>query len=645
MKRIIYYSKNDLAWIYSIEQINNYFTDYRHLSEAVEIDDILERQHIIDYLENGFLYKEWSSTDIITYNAVIKDFKKEIAQYFKNLKWESIIDMFSHISYSYTKTFWFLVNKTGIYKTINSDQFAEITLKKNFRLSEILYCKNIVSFLDCDIYTYMMSKPRTAEIFLDYFESSYDQERQEKFFPKSLNTTESEKLILSYLDYDDVNLNYVRLVQNSKDSQHLRITDRTRLKAKRISDRLNDEILNSDNAFSIKKGICLSEDQEEIKKTIYRDGEEIISYSSKKLAEKKDIATLFKNFRTIFNFLDFQGCIEFVSKSGHLDGFERAFMRSKNDYIITSAFTSSSMDSIMRFEIYNYFLKDSNLKLEDILDSYVINTLNSTYNIDKLRLNLPSQESSFLAKIRLIVPEFESLVEQYKLYVEDDIVDYELMQVSTKTTKISCIPSLLQKKYAYPVGDDYHKLKFTFFDSASYLFDYKKYGERYSNLYEVLRKENFNISDVDENRKYFLQSLITEGYLKSDEQGNISIVNTDTLIIIGYLKIYDVISYHYFPLAIQQELDRLNQMGMIKFSDKLFTIAEQEYFDYYLNNRFSNGLWLRNKYVHATNSHDNAEQERDYKILLKLMVLLILKIDDDLVIARSMFKNKIGKIE
>jgi len=80
-------------------------------------------------------------------------FKKEIAQYFKNLKWESIINVFSDISYSYTKTFWFLVNKTGIYETINSDQFAQITLKKNFKLSEILYCKNIVSFLDRDIFT------------------------------------------------------------------------------------------------------------------------------------------------------------------------------------------------------------------------------------------------------------------------------------------------------------------------------------------------------------------------------------------------------------------------------------------------------------------------------------------------------------
>lgn len=83
----------------------------------------------------------------------------------------------------------------------------------------------------------------------------------------------------------------------------------------------------------------------------------------------------------------------------------------------------------------------------------------------------------------------------------------------------------------------------------------------------------------------------------------------------------------------------MNQAGMVKFSDKLFTTAEQEYFDYYLNNRFSNGLWLRNKYVHATNSHDKVEQETDYKILLELLVLVVLKIEDDLNLARSMFSK------
>ena len=75
--------------------------------------------------------------------------------------------------------------------------------------------------------------------------------------------------------------------------------------------------------------------------------------------------------------------------------------------------------------------------------------------------------------------------------------------------------------------------------------------------------------------------------------------------------------------------------NMVRFTDKLFTEAEQDYFNYYLNNKFSNGLWLRNKYVHATNSHEIEEQENDYKILLKLLVLLILKIEDDLMIAKS----------
>ena len=149
MKRIIYYSKYDLAWIYSVEQINNYLNDNRHLSEAVEIDDILERQHIIDYIENGVVYKDWSSTDIVTYNAVIKDFKKEIAQYFKNLKWESIINVFSHISYSYTKTFWFLVNKTGIYKTINSDP--------KYSLSSIISLRNLFRAKDSFLFKVSIS--------------------------------------------------------------------------------------------------------------------------------------------------------------------------------------------------------------------------------------------------------------------------------------------------------------------------------------------------------------------------------------------------------------------------------------------------------------------------------------------------------
>jgi hypothetical protein len=113
--------------------------------------------------------------------------------------------------------------------------------------------------------------------------------------------------------------------------------------------------------------------------------------------------------------------------------------------------------------------------------------------------------------------------------------------------------------------------------------------------------------------------------------------------VIGYLRNFEVMSYWHYPKIIRDEIDVMAESNIIKFSNKLFTKAEQEYFDFYLNNRYSNGFWLRNKYVHATNSHDESEQESDYKILLRLFVLLVLKIEDDLNLAMNIIvKSKIN---
>ncbi len=70
---------------------------------------------------------------------------------------------------------------------------------------------------------------------------------------------------------------------------------------------------------------------------------------------------------------------------------------------------------------------------------------------------------------------------------------------------------------------------------------------------------------------------------------------------------------------------------MVKFENTLFTIEERKYLNYYLNKKeFSNGMDLRNKYLHGTNSSSEDEQQNDYQILLKLIILIIYKIKDDL---------------
>lgn len=638
MDRIVFFSMEDLASYHMMGKIDKFFKQKANENIIESINDILERHHIIEYLDNGFTHQDWSIEELELYRSYSKDFKKDLSKYFRDLSANAILSFYDDIYYDYLDTFWQQINKHGTYSNISGAELDLIFKKKNFSINEILYCKNLVNHFDEQISEYILLNPHYAEVLLDYFEASHDKSKKDKFFPNSLTLEKREELISRYLDSEDTNLNYIRLIVKNKDSDNLKFTDKIRLKAKRLSDKINDELLNSENAIILRKCVTLSEDQDEVKKIEYKDDQKIFSYSKKRLSEKVDKFTLFKNFRTVFEFLDFQGCIEFVSRKSEIDSFEYSFIRSKNEFFISSAFSEKSMDGLMNFALYNYFLQSVNNNLEDILEFFVNTYLNGNFNINYLKLHLPSKQSTYLEKIRLIVPEFESLFEQYKLYVEDDLIDYDLLQVTTKTSKISSIPSLLEKKYVYPVGEEYNKLEHTFFSNMNFLVNYKKYGTKYQNFYHLLIQEKLYVNDFDHFSKEYIQELIDNNYLKLNENEVLEIENKSRLTIIYYLKTYDVISYWRLPQSLRDEVDIMCKNKMVRFSDKLLTTAEQEYFDYYLNNRFSNGLWLRNKYVHATNSHNQDEQENDYSILLRLLVLLILKIEDDLNIARNQIK-------
>jgi len=58
---------------------------------------------------------------------------------------------------------------------------------------------------------------------------------------------------------------------------------------------------------------------------------------------------------------------------------------------------------------------------------------------------------------------------------------------------------------------------------------------------------------------------------------------------------------------------------------------ECDYLNYYLNDRdFTNGVKLRNRFAHGTNSYSESEIKNMYYILLRIIVLTILKVDNDL---------------
>ena len=71
--------------------------------------------------------------------------------------------------------------------------------------------------------------------------------------------------------------------------------------------------------------------------------------------------------------------------------------------------------------------------------------------------------------------------------------------------------------------------------------------------------------------------------------------------------------------------------GLLFVEKTLFTKQEISYLNYFLNKKeFTNGLDLRNKYLHGTNPSNEIEHENDYYILLKIIILVLLKIEDDI---------------
>ena len=69
----------------------------------------------------------------------------------------------------------------------------------------------------------------------------------------------------------------------------------------------------------------------------------------------------------------------------------------------------------------------------------------------------------------------------------------------------------------------------------------------------------------------------------------------------------------------------------VEIESSLFTRQEKDYLDYMLNvQQFMNGPEIRNRYVHGNFSQSPDTHHTDYIELLKIMTLIIIKINEEM---------------
>lgn len=642
LDRVVFYSKEDMAGgdeLHKGESILK--TDTKHY--YTDINEVLELYNLKKYIDNEVYLKVWTEEDIAAFKQKAVEYGKAIGQYMATVTDKELETIYPEITYNYVHSFWEIVNNQGVYKRISKSSFSRTLSNEAYLIHEIIKHKNIVSFYDKEIKNFLLEYTEAAEILLTFYEVKDDYRHEQKYLPKSLTVEDKELIISSYLDSGNVNYNYIELIQNAKNRKDFTISDKTRLKAKRLHISETEKFFEGNTSTKYSVTISFPKNLTKIKDSNIEDGSMFnLSYNLDYIEEHNDPYTLFINFKDLFEYIDDQNRITLTSKKSQMGVLERNIgVHSQNFYRLSNVFQFTEMASKGQVYGYEKIVRRLNTSLESVLHHVFTKSFQEKYGFaDNARFYIPSA-TSYLEKVRLLAPEFESVLKQFKLFVENGEIDFELLQMTSAPSSLKNIPSLNPQKYIYFNPDNEEMLgcsNLLFSDQTllAYLEPFKE--KNYTTFFNLLANEQVKYSSYEDYQKPKLEYLISKNLIAVDEDDYIEIINAERVILLHDLYVNEVSSYYHYLPNFQEEIHRMVKENIVYFESSLFSRPEQAYLNYYLNkSEFTNGLDLRNSYLHGTqaNSDETEKHEMAYFAYLKIFILALLKIDDDLLISRK----------
>ncbi len=629
--RVFFYSRNDGTIYRNLQRISKIMKDW-DLMNTTDVYDVLELHQILNFFDQNLFPNTWSPVEIKENKLKITEIKKVIISFFFNKESSALSAIYRQIDFNASNSFWQIIDKFNFYNLISSADFSQLLLVNEYSLRIVLRHKGLVEFFKNEIKEYLISVPqKSAELILGEYEKEQDDNYSRLYFPPNLTVPEKENIIIDYINSAYPNANYLDLIIHSKSDKNLSLSDRTKLIAKKKSREISREYFTHNKGFSIGVSVRLDLDSELPRTVSSHDGKPEIIFGGKYLDSIKDKTELFEFIRENIFVLDKLDCIELVKRTAEISSFERVFMKSRNAYSGGISFMQKFITARGCLHMFQHYLKNRDLTLEDLVLNYVNVILNSRFNINKLCLVLNTSSDTYLNKITTAIPQIDSILKQYKLFVEDGHIDSDLLQISSKPLLFSEVPSRAEKKYYYPDVEKLSRIFNYFFAEFGLFYNPDLYTDEYANFYSFLIKNDVRINQFHDYQQRALEELLEENYVYIDEKGFIRIMNEAYFITLQILYNYEVVNYFSLHYFLRPALEMLNSFGMLTHEKKLFTKAESDLLNFLLNkSSFTDGYDIRNKYMHGTNPLDEEVIENHYNIVLMVIIIIVFKIENDL---------------
>lgn len=639
MDRVKFYSNGNMSSGHNFSRALDIMKELDVNKNNYSINDTIEMHNILKFL-NDELLSQLKKEDYDLCNNSKKTLHTIMGKFCGEINESNIKLFLLEIERNYEDDFFELLGEYKVYKRISGNVFSDIGTIKQYYLSNILANKDLVDNYDSEIRTMLMNSDNGAVIIINAYEIEHIGRPNKIYFPNSLTLVDKETIIKKYVESESPNLNYLRIIENHQKTSELCIGDKIKLLARKKGEEEEKKFFDKNSGMKMLTSVEFKPNINKAYEFSGKNQDWKFIYNLDWIEENKDFSTLLNNFIYLFEFVDNQMRWTMVSKINEMGILERhIFLNSKRDYPIGIAFNRVNQLSDLQMIAYYNQLQKLDIRLEEIIEWFFSKYLLEEFKIQKYNISMPTKDSNYLEKCRTLLPEMDSCLKQYNYYVEDGIIDPELVGISSTHMLFMNVKSILDKKYVYTIKEKFNLIAFYLFSDQCMLSYIEGKEEKYENFFELIIKENIKRDEIAKYEQSSLDKLISDEYVFIDSDGYIKFLDIVQIKLLKDINDNDVISYWKLSKKERERVDSLIEKGIFRQDSSLFSTSEQDYLNYYLNkSEFTNSLDLRNMYSHGTQPFGNENiHYSNYIRFLRLFILIIIKINDELCIYDSDF--------
>ena len=542
---------------------------------------------------------------------------------------DNIISYFHQISANYLDEFISLLEKYKVFARVSGTTFVELIKEKLVSLSRILSHKSIVKQYDDEIAEYMRNNIKTAELLIVHL---WGDSSEAKILPQSLSNEQKLQLIDSYIDLEDdkIHPNYLQLIENAFDANGLCVMDEMKLRARKRRIRYWKNMSSKLHLFRYGYEIVYTTDLPSNDPVRVELADKVVkyTYSQNWIDENLDHPTLLNNFIWLFQFVDNHYRCTFSPSNSKMSVIEAVFGLHGQGYYPRSMQCELEQElACGQLATYYHKLLKSNIRLETVFEWFFNDYALNEFGIEDYHFEAPSEHTSLTEKCKLMALAIDEILKQFVLWSKYGVIDRELLEISSKHLKFDVVGSRQVRKYAYAQSNDIKREMALLFSDT---FPISKCDQE-KTFVELLSNRAIRESDFEDFEKENLEFLISRGSVVRDS--DILSSERHRIALLRDLYTKEVLCPSYLQ-SYEQLLSQLEAAGDIVYESTLFSRPEQQFLNQKLNKaEFVNGDDLRNKYVHGCYPLEKEKQEQDYYNLLVVVTLIIIKINEEFLLA------------